>query len=285
MAILVCVAAVLVFQKTIMQPPLKMSANNQYEEAMTKHINTFKEVSSDSLESSFFIILDFAKRLNDNQKIDEDSYLAKTREVVAIYVPRFSRWCFGVFNRSEWPASDLGFMKNKISDLKNLTINGRNIISTDEREKLNEISGILSQYDSARALAASTGFSTVDNARDKINRAQDFATQPYLSNNASLVASLNALPEKLEQAHYKHVLALINKMKNPDMFSESEFEILSDKIQDEINNYENASRQVYHISPNTSHLENLANQYYERGLEHFSSIDDYYYSTPDDNWY
>ena len=116
-ALFVCVAAVLVFQETIARPPLKTKTTDQYEAAMRERIDDFKNVKTDSLEYAYISFLDFTQLLNYEGHLKNDDYLYGVEEFMELYVPKFTDWCFSVFDKSKWPSGDLQFMKVRIQEL------------------------------------------------------------------------------------------------------------------------------------------------------------------------
>ena len=236
-------------------------------------MDRFKNVSRDSLESAYFITLDFTDRLHDNEKINDERYFENVSDIVGVYAPRFSDWCYSIFNQHDWSSRDLSFMNSRISELQNLKINGTSVLANNDRSSLRDITGVISEYNKAKALASSTSFSSVTNAKEKISQAREYANQEYLSNNTSLVNSLNALPSKIEQSHYKNLVAHVQKLQNYGNYSWGAYEALAKNVIKEIDDYSDAANNVYHHSSDIRHLRDLVSDYYDRAYDYFHNYD------------
>lgn len=263
-AILVCVAAVLVFEKTVVQPPLDVKAVNQYENAMDGEIDNFKRLPVDSLETSYFRIVNFAEFLNSQNKISEKEEVEDVTDFMDLYVPRFNQWAYSIFRQSVWNQNDLDFIDNRIRVLKNFNIKGNPIVSSSDKLELNKIVNILDNYHDARVLAGSTAFTGIPQAEKKISKADEYANDEYLSNNVSLVNSLRELREKIGKSHYYYVVSQVNKMQYYPSMSRDEFDQVSENANHEISTYSQNGRRLYGKVENVDRLQELANNYYNR---------------------
>lgn len=278
LALFVCVAAVLVFQETIARPPLKTKTTDQYEAAMRERIDDFKNVKTDSLEYAYISFLDFAQLLNYEGHLKNDDYLYGVEEFMELYVPKFTDWCFSVFDKSKWPSGDLQFMKVRIQELENYKINGTSLLSNTEKSSLKKVSDVLTEYNDALMLANSPAFTSVAKAQEKLDQAKEYASEPYLRNNTDLVNALTKqFPEKMERAHYRYVLSLVSRMQNYRSYSPEEYEKISTEAIYAKDEYGRVCQRMYGKSPDINSLHKMASDYQDKADAYYEY--DYYYQS------
>lgn len=274
-AVIVAIGGVLFYMKTIVSPPQQLSFKNQYEIQLKKDIEGFRKVRQDSLERTFALLADKSHRFKTESVIDEKSFDHNYAEIVGVYSPKLAQYCFGQFSKSVWDDGDLKWMEGRIAQLRDLTVeNGSKKIMSDFSEadgKFTIILKTIGKYREAKALSNRTGFSGLDEARARINKANQYKQDDYLKNNASLVKALNNLPSRLEASHYATLRSKVNQLANYYNYSADSYDTMSDRVVAALKEYKQNARSVYGEARSLDGLESDASRYYSAAVEYYKN--------------
>ncbi len=274
-AVIIAIGGVLLFMKTIVSPPQDLEFKNQYELALNQKIEGFKKVDSDNLEREFVTLTDLAHRFKAESSIDDKLFDKEYTEIIGVYSPKFAQYCFAQFQKSVWDANDLKWMEERISQLRNLTIEdgSRRIMDSysEVNGKFSIILKTIGKYREASDLVNSTRYSGIADARAKIQQANRFKQDDYLRNNASLMKALNSLPSRLETSHYAALRTKVNTLSNYYNYSAESYDALSDNILAALKEYKNNAKSIYGVSRSLSELEAEASMYYNEAVEYYNN--------------
>lgn len=271
LAVLISFGAVIVFAKTQLDPPAGELSIEQVKEecrnALKKDLAR-AESSNDILviDSAYHVIATAAQfMLADSllKAADHDELLTK---VIDKYIPKFVDQSNGKFAQHTWYEPDLNFMRSRCVELNGVKkADGSQLLSADSRRKLSEITNVLDLYNRARAAASvGTGFTSLADARAKINNARQFTTMQPICNNTDLVSLLNGLPARLEQSHYSSLSAQVERLRSCHNFrSEADFDAYAETVQSRINEYANNAQSVYGYKSDVGSLSASVRQYYD----------------------
>lgn len=274
-AVIVAIGGVLFYMKTIVSPPQQLSFKNQYEIQLKKDIEDFRKVGQDSLERTFAMLADKSRRFKAESVIDEKAFDQNYAEIIGVYSPKLAQYCFGQFSKSVWDDGDLKWMEGRIAQLRDLTVeNGSKKIMSDFSEadgKFTIILKTIGKYREAKALSNRTDFSGLDEARARINKANQYKQDDYLKNNASLVKALNNLPSRLEASHYATLRSKVNQLANYYNYSADSYDTMSDRVVAALKEYKQNARSVYGEARSLDGLESDASRYYSAAVEYYKN--------------
>lgn len=274
-AVLLAVGGVLIYVKTSVTPPQSLKFDNQYSSFLHKNVEDYRNSAAGYAEADFNKFSDLSSRLLSEERIDNQTYEKEFGEFLGLHAPRFAEWCFSLFHQPVWNKNDLNNIESKISLFKSIKNPDGSKTLLDNFppviSQLNEVSDVLGNYKQASAVAAS-GYVSLNDSRDKISRARDFAQDPYLRNNQSLVASLNNLPSKLENAHFNSLKSKVSSLAHFENYSESNYENLSDRVLEDIREYKDNAHQVYGTSHSVDDLKNKASEYYYNARDYYEMV-------------
>lgn len=278
-AVLLTLGMVMFFYKTKVAPPEAPKTADQYKNALAKDIEIAANAKSETTADSIYRVIIEATTFMRKDKLlsdaDNDETLKKLTEK---YVPQFVAQSNAKFGRSSWSDADLNFMRGRCGELVSLKkADGSAVLSNSDRSDLDKITGVLDLYSRAVAAASAGGYSGLGDARAKIAAAKQFVGQSPINNNQALVANLNGVAGRLEQAHYAHVSGMVEKMRNWSSFSSEEaFDSYARQVLAAIDEYKNNASSVYGRASDVGSLSARYNQYYNSA--NFDSYgDDYYY--------
>ncbi|MDE6535631.1 MAG: hypothetical protein K2K82_06430, partial [Muribaculaceae bacterium] len=235
------VAGVLVFAKTQVAPPMNIDPVDQYVEDLKSDCDSY-EGSNDYQESqSEYVRLDNKlKRFIAEDVITSETSDEYRHQIDEIYGKDLCRYGFRFFQRNEWPDKDIKELSERIAALRADKLStGETAVTGEFITQSDNINNIIAKYSDARQLARNTSFTSVDNSRSKINRADEFTSDDYLKNNRSLVADLNSLRGKLARSHYNYVASKVNQLAGKHYLSEDEFLSLLQNVNVVIDEYKN----------------------------------------------
>lgn len=274
-AVIIAIGGVLLFMKTIVSPPQDLEFKNQYELALNQKVEEFKKVDSDNLEREFATLTDLAHRFKAESTIDENFFDKEYAEIIGVYSPKFTQYCFGQFQKSVWDESEHKWMEERIAQLRKLTVeDGSRKIMDNYAESDGRFSIILKtigKYREAKALSNRTGYSGLSEARSRISKANQYKQDDYLKNNAALIKALNSLPSRLEASHYASLRAKVNTLANYYSYSADSYDVLSDNVVAALKEYKKNAQSVYGESRSLSDLEADASRYYNAAVEYYKN--------------
>lgn len=274
-AVLLAVGGVLIYIRTSVKPPQSLKFDNQYSSFLHKNVEDYRNSVSTYAEEDFSKLSDLSSRMLSEERIDNQTYEKEFGEFLSLHATRFAEWCFSLFRQSVWDKKDLNNMETKISLFKSIKNPEESKTLLDNFPpvigQLNGVSDVLENYKKANAVANSR-FVSLSDSRDKIRKAHDFAQDPYLSHNQSLIAFLNNLPSKLENAHFNSLKSKVASLALYQNHNQLNYENLSDKVLEDIKDYKDNAYQVYGTSHSVDELKNRAAVYYQEALDYYEMV-------------
>lgn len=273
-AVFLAIGGILFYMKTIVSPPQDLAFNNQFENALNQRINDLKNTDQSNLESEFASLTDLTYRFKIESSIDDKIFDAKYIDIIGVYAPKFSNYCFSQFQKSVWDDKEHKWMEGRINQLRGLTVDdGSKKIMDQYKETDSQFTIILrtiDKYRQAKALAGRTSYQGLSDAQSKINQAKEFKNDDYLKNNASLMKSLNNLASNIESSHYNSLRAKVNNLANYYSYTAESYDKMSDNVVAALKEYEDRARSVYGTARSLNDLKNEASRYYNQAVEYFN---------------
>lgn len=265
-AILIAVGGVMAFYKTIVSPPRDLKFNNQYVTSVKKDISRVKAVQTDySIDSIYTVVtheINFQWRNSLLSSKERDELL---ESFVNQYVPVYVTSCKAKFQQSVWNENDLKEIQGHVADLHALqTSDGSRIIGNEVNTSLNEISNVIVRYYEAKSTAVVRGYNGLQYAKQKIATARNYAKIEPINNCQELVNRLNTVATRLNLVHVEYLSSQVGRMKNWDLYSESEYDNLAVEVSNKLREYKRYAHSTYGTSTDISYLETRAGEYYKR---------------------
>lgn len=280
-AIVLAVAGVLIYIKTILDPPGIPKFKNQYEQRLSENLNEFKIDPQKDSESQFALLEDKIRLFFNEEAISDDKYNGFYSQLIGVYAPIVASTSLEKFKQPVWNESDHSTMASQINKLRNLTEANGNKKFMAAYPQINEqftlILNIISQYQEAKRLSTMTSYKSLSDAQNKISRANNFKADSYLKNNRALMASLNSFPSKIEASHYRVLQNKVNSLANYTDMSWDSFKLLSDQAEKMVEDYGNNASKLYGISSQTVNtrtkiLKDGINNYYNNASYYFFNL-------------
>lgn len=210
--------AILIFIKTVVDPPIPTAHSNVHVEAIEKAINSFNKLNKSlSFDDSLYIAVNSKIILFHKEKfISDDQRDIAINNLVYAYVPIFKDECYIKFNKSKWYDRDHNKMINRIKDLRALRINDGSFraVTGKHESDLQNIESIIQNYREAQKVARNGTFTTVKNAKENIDKANRFISMPYISNCTDLVNRLNNVKTRISESHYQYLTNQVYNLSN-----------------------------------------------------------------------
>ena len=275
-AIVLAVGGVMLYMKVIMAPPMEMKTDNQYLAHLDQLTNSFRDSVDIDPEYNFKKYSDMTDRLYKEDLITPEEGQKNYCEYILVYAPKFTDWCVARFQEPVWKEATLNKISERVDFLNGIK-NSDNapLISTESpvtHTKLEEIKNTLANYNEAKKITNS-GFSSLSDSRQRITKARRLMEDQYLKNNASIYSSLSNLPTKLEAGHYANLKSQVASMANYENKSRENFENLSNRIENNIREYETNANSTYGKISNVNDLRNMASRHYSAAEAHFNYLD------------
>lgn len=268
MAIVLAVGAVLVFMKTRVQPPTRLTYVNQYTANIHQAAESIANADERALETEFQRVTNRIKLMQQESLITNEEYTGSVSEFVNAYVPAFRNWCEQRFNQSAWPGETIRFMRSRINEVNRYNAEGGNsIVSGENATKLGEVSKVLNDYDTAWRLQ-SVAIRSSSDSKSNLAKASQYKQDNLLSKCTALVNMLNNLPSRYQQLHYNHIDTLVIGLSMSHFQSKTQILEWADKYKNAknaVNDYNSVASSIYHTSTNDFNL----NSYYSQAKNSF----------------
>lgn len=208
------VTGVLIWQKTVVQPPTHFESENNHKKDLSASIS---QITADNAEKMYDECNYKLRRYKKENLIDSVESSAQLEKLVDAYVPHFINRCDNAFSASVWNKDDWShaFMRSRINDLKQLKKHdGTPAIgnSSQQMDALNRVAKVMKDYDNAWAAANNTKFVSVENTKIRLQSANSYKSHPQLQNCVALKNALSALPQKIKNSHYGYLKGLSNNL-------------------------------------------------------------------------
>lgn len=265
-AILLAVGGVMAYYKTIVSPPGKLDFSNQYVNAAKKDISKVKSANTDiALDTTFVGITHELDLLLSNSFLSDQERNELMESFASMYVPTYVSSCYSKFSKSVWDESELQKINARILELQALrTTDQKIIIQGDANASLNDVHNVIVNYYDAKRAASAGGYNGLESARQRIATARRFASMSPINNCSDLVARLNSVSSRLEQAHYAYLANLVERLRPYYNYnSQNEYDDFARSVQDKLEEYKKHAKSVYGKVSDISALESRAGKYYD----------------------
>lgn len=271
-SIIAAIAAVMVYAKTRVEPPVPSKYTNQYITDLNSCLDSFTKVDDYTQEDSLFsVTTDRIYVFAQQNKLSTTEADKKMDALLKIYIPLFLKRCFNKFLLADWQDDDHNYMLRQIAVIKNIKhTDDSKAVSSVTLDSLSTIEGIIGRYRKARILAKYTRFSGVENAQRVISQADQFAKDTWLSHCSSLVNSLRAVKSNIEQSHYNYVVGQVERMSQYTYYSQDYYDnTLVPQVDAAITEYENKAAALYGTRRNVDDLWARARSYYNDATSYY----------------
>ena len=273
--IILAIGGVLIFYRTIVSPPTEVEYNNLHIAAIEKDINGFSEIKNTAFNDSIYnSVVDKLVLYKTEEFLDADEVDYQTKALVQKYLPIFTKDCMGKFNASVWREADHKAMLKRIEHLRTLRVdyNMNPAVVGTFAQNLEDIERIISRYEQAKQAAKYNTFYSVADANEKINAAESFRIEQYLSNCSDLVNKLSNVKVNIGNSHYERVSTKVQSLSEYKNMNESAFKSLSTEANALITEYNN-NRTKYGVNAKTTDgLKRDAGNYYSNAMAYYESL-------------
>ena len=263
------IAGVLVFLKTRVAPPSAIKPIDQYSIALDKAYEDLesKQNFAENRES-YLEVEDLINRFVQEEAMSDEVADDYRLKIIENHGGKVIANAYDFFRRPSWPEDQLYEVMEYIYEIEDYKLStGKSAATSRFMGDSERIKVLVQKYNEALTLSRSTGFSSVENARDKISKADEYKNADYLRNNVELVAALDALPSKIAHSHYNYVWAHVNKLANYRNLTEDEFEIEATNVNNIIEEYRNTH--IYNEKLDVSETVRMYKAYCKEAYQHY----------------
>lgn len=264
-SIIAAIAAIMVYAKTQVKPPVSLKQTNQYISDLNSSIASFSQVEGQRYEDSIFLVtLDRIAVFTQQNKLNITEADTNKDRLLEHYVPLFLQHSFDKFRTANWIDSVHNYMLKQIAIIKAVKHNDNSIVASKAAiDSLSMVEGIITRYRKARLLAMHTGFNGVENARNVISQVGQLAKDVWLAHCTSLVVSLNGVRGKIADSHYNYVLGQVQRMGQYRYLGQDYYDnTLVPHVDAVITEYEKNAMALYGTRRNVDTLWERAKSYY-----------------------
>lgn len=287
--ILLAVGGVMAYYKTIVSPPGTLKFQNAFLRSGQQDMSTFqssgclKEVNVSSatpetkLAQSFSSFLHLIAFQQANELLNDQEHDQLLESFLKNYAPAYAQMCQHHFEEPVWSEEKMGHMKQHCDQVEAL-VDAQNepIVQGEVREKLEQVKRIVANYYAAKNATAATGYQGIEQARQRIARAQESVSQAPLSNCAFLVERAQSLPARLGQAHYAYLVGQVERLRHYQNYTEEGYRELYLEIDAKLEEYKDQANSVYGEDRGISILYSRAEQYYSNATFESDDEEEFY---------
>lgn len=260
----VAVLGIVYFAKSIVEPPVQTEFDNLHLISLHNDVKSLKQPSMDGRADSVFDTTLHASRFWSREGLislgQSDTII---EQLVNNYTPLFLKRAYKHFEGSSWSEDENNALYNRAHLLKGLRFQTtrKYTLDGDLRIQVDSVKIIIDSYNAAHKLASDLKYVSLEDSRDRIESAKNYAKQKYIKNCTSLTRKLvDELPKKLEKAHFEHLQRRVF-----DLESCTDKNIFND-VARELEVYKDSANDVYgtaHSSESLNALEELAEYYFQ----------------------
>ncbi len=269
LAILSVVASIMFYAKTQVEPPTKIEELNQYVDNLQGRIYKDKERSVET--SAFNLIVDRVLVLREESKIDKATIQKMLDEYLYTYTQKLSDYSIAKLQNTTWTHNDLYFIENRLSKIESLTSEGSSAsIVLSSNDNLKTVNNIILQYHSARSIAKTRVFVSIDKSRAVMSDVKRYKNNSYLRNCNSLVSELEEVGSRIETAHYRYISSKVNVLSQYRSYDRSHYEQnIIPEANKAVLEYDKNANGLYGCATNVEGLWKKARQYYDQAMNHY----------------
>lgn len=266
-------AAIFIFAKTQLSPPLAVENTNQYATSLEDELTSFEGLDSfDEISTEYKRLADKILRFHSEGKLEESLSNEYLTEYSKIYGNALVESGYELFEKSEWPEDRIIFLQDNLKKAKTQQdFSGNPVYSQEFFSNAADLESIIKDYRAAQTLSRNTSFVSVSDAKSKIDTSKAYKNKPYLKNNLSLINSLNQLPAKLADSHYSYVNMKVERLSNYKNISRDNYDVLMKQADNAIEEYK--STKIYEGKEKSSQpLVKKAGDYIEAAMKYYASL-------------
>lgn len=275
LSIFVAIGGILFFEKTIVEPPMALKQVDPYVIELERSLSSFKQsLSAHQQDSLWLQTMDKIYVFAGENKLTDELFDYNMDRLWWHYAPLFIHRSFSLFKQNQWDERDHVHMLSVIDLLRQTEhSNGSKVLVTTHADSLKNIEQIITTYRQAKALCTQTNYLGVDDARQRIQKAAQYAKDPWLSYCNTLVNNLNRLKIEIGQSHY-HLIA--NKVEELSRYGAYEEGVYMNTIVPQVNDvvleYDKQAQSLYGTKQNVDNLWSKARSYYDQATSYYSKL-------------
>ena len=273
LAVVLAVGCIMIYAKTKVEPPIASNQINQYMNDLSENNRLLeKKISSTQEDSVLHVALSHIKIFSQEDRITKAEADKATDAMLDRYVPLFLQHSFERFSKNVWNTNDHKYMMGVIGSLKQIQhSDGRLALRKQTVDSLALVENIISRYNQACEVAKHTHFTSVANAQNTINKAQQFAHDRWLSNCTSLVRDLNNVKPRLADSHFQYLSSMVGKLSQYRSLSYTYYEnTLVPQVENAVTEYDKKATSLYGSKRSVADLWKRAEAYYDNALEYYN---------------
>lgn len=264
--ILMATAAVLIFYPTIVSPPQEVTVEDLHMASLDDNLQYFSDSRSyASNDSVYNVVIDKLALYETEGFMSEKVIDDKTKALVAAYVPVFKTLCNRKFQSSVWYESDHTSILQRIKHLRSLKVDNNKVaaVSGTYASDLQGVEKVISDYRTAKKVAAYSSFISIDDARAKIDEANRYINTSPINNCDALTDKLSDVKVNIGESHYRHLVSEVNRLNGYRNMSESAFMDLYRDVMTQIREYDSNKSMYGYNASSTDYLKEVAEEYYD----------------------
>ena len=262
------------FAKTRLDPPRFSMGQGQHVMQVGRNIKTMShQRMQDNVDAQLFKTRHLIGFLDDNRLLTSAQSDSLKAAMLSTYTPAFVEWCDHCFRAPTWYDEELKQMRRQIGYVKGvLDSRGKRMLSsgTKDRSMLDRVTDVVARYDTACQITRSHDFVSMDNSRRKMEKVKRYKTDRYLRNNVQLMHNLDSMGIWLENGHYQHLEARVGHMDQYRWMDEDEFDTLYEKVEGEIDEYDEYAAVVYGRTHSVSTLRRELREHAEEAKDYYN---------------
>lgn len=273
LSIIAAVSGVMIYAKTIVEPPMALKQINQYTTDLSICYSSLVKAGSEVREDSIFdITVDRIKKFEAEGKLTAVDAKSNIECLLGKYTPLFFKHSFGKFQQNTWHDSDHNYMLSVVKSLKSMKHTDNTLaIAKTTLDSLNQVERVISNYRQARTLSRRTSFTDVASAQNVINQANKFVNDPWLSKCTELSNALKNIKPSIAQSHYSYVLDQVEKLSQYKYYGQSYYEnTLIPLVDATVTEYDNKAATLYGSKHDVNSLWNKARAYYNEAASYYA---------------
>jgi len=278
LSIILAIGGVLVYAKTIVEPPMALKQKDAYALDLAENMASFNKAETAEQEDSLFAITaDRIRFFKSEGKISANDADKNTTSLLNRYSPLFLKRSFEKFENGTWHDSDHSYMLGVAQTLVNTKrADNSSALSQNTLDSLNLMRNIIDKYRKARAISRRVAFSGCANVQNTIAQARQYANDTWLSKCSDLVAALNNVRPSLAQSHYNYISAQVEKLRNYRYYSQSYYDnTLVPEVDAAVTEYENKAVSLYGAKRDVNVLWSRARDYYNEAVNYYQPTNQY----------
>ena len=275
LSLLVAIGGIMVFEKTMVEPPNALKQVDSYAIELEKNLNLFNQSLSVRQQDSLWLqIMDKIYVFAGESKLTDEVFDHSMDHLWSLYAPLFIDRSFHLFKQSQWDERDHAYMLNVIDLLRQAEYgDGSKVLVDTHAESLKSVEQIITAYRQAKALCSQTNYLGIDNARQRVQKAEQYATDAWLSYCKSLVNNLKQMKIEIGQSHYRYIESKVEELSRYGAYTEENYmNTLVPQVNAAVLEYDQQAHSLYGTKQNVDALWSRARTYYDQATTYYSFI-------------